>query len=273
MAIGDEVHYLWRGSLSGDVDDWITVTTFTLNQPVVFDVYPEDISGNENGTVQASYWVVHAGSGRRSDSDVLTFRVGQPVVLDPPVISSIKDSKGQEIPNGGTTSDTSVTLSGTAAASQGVEVFDGSASKGKPTANASGQWTLAMTGLAVAAHAIKAKALYGDETESPVRTFNVSANTLFPTITSIKDSSGREIPDGGNTSDRILTFAGTAYPNSEVTLYDAPTVQGNGELVGTVWADAGGQWVVRLTIPDRSLHFVWILSNRIPSPVRRFTLT
>ncbi|MCF7544665.1 hypothetical protein [Pseudomonas petrae] len=90
MAIGDDVHYLWRGSVSGDVEDSLKITSFTLNKPVVFELYPEDISANDGGTVQASYWVIRVG-GRQSYSDVLAFSVGaaeQPVLVAPSVPGS-----------------------------------------------------------------------------------------------------------------------------------------------------------------------------------------
>jgi hypothetical protein len=269
MAIGDEVHYLWRGSVSGDVDDWITVTTFTLNQPVVFDVYPEDISGNENGTVQASYWVVHAGSGRRSDSDVLTFRVGQPVVLDPPVISSIKDSKGQEIPDNESTVDTSVTLTGTAPAGQAVDVLDGGVLKGNATANPSGQWSLTITGLAVAAHAMKAKAVYGNGSESAVRGFTVAA-VVVPTITSIKDASGAEIAAGGATLETSVTVTGAANSGLEVEVFDGSTSKGKAT------ANASGQWSLTITglaVAAHAIKAKALYGSGAESAVRGFTVT
>ncbi|MEX6663591.1 hypothetical protein [Pseudomonas sp. W2-17] len=271
MAIRDDVHYLWHGSVGGNVEDSLTINSLTLNRPVVFEIASKNISANDGGTVEASYWVMRA-SGIRSDSDVLAFSVGQPVVLDPPVISSVRDSKGQEIANNGSTFDTSVTLSGTAAVSQGVEVFDGDDSKGNATANPSGQWSLGIGGLTVSSHAIKAKALYGDQAESAAWTVNVMVNSAYPVIISIKDSMGNEIPDHGNTSDRALTFAGTSYPNSEVKIYDAATDSGGGELIGTALTNADGQWESKLAVPERTSHQVWILGNGAPSRVRYFTL-
>lgn len=365
MAIGDEVHYVWLGSLTSLPPDWVVVSPLTKDKPIPISIPSTAISSNDGGSVEASYWVQRVGTNRRSDSEVLTFSVGQPVALDPPVISSIKDPKGQEIPNGGTTTETSITLTGTAApdldvevfdgtVSKGtatadnagqwtlpvsgldagshvmtakalygggevspargftvsafvaptlssiknlsgaeipegsvtletsvtvtgtangglqVEVFDGSTSKGNATANTNGQWSLTITGLTVAVHAIKAKALYGSGSESAVRSFSVIR--AVPLITSIKDSSGSEIPDNGSTSERILTFAGSSYPGSEVKLYDAPTPQGEGELIGTTLADDNGQWAATWTIPERYQHVVWILGGGIPSSTRQFTL-
>ncbi|HEX8590569.1 hypothetical protein [Pseudomonas sp.] len=104
MEVGDEIHYLWRGSEGGDVTDWINITSFTRNKPVVFDVYAEDITANDGGTVETWYWVIHAGSGHRSDSDVLAFSVGagQLPLLSAPLVAGSEDGVLglEEIPDG-----------------------------------------------------------------------------------------------------------------------------------------------------------------------------
>lgn len=75
MAVGDEVVFLWQGSLGGDVEDFITINSITVNKPVVFDLYQGDIAPNDGGTVDASYWVERV-SGRTSNSDINHFNVG-----------------------------------------------------------------------------------------------------------------------------------------------------------------------------------------------------
>jgi hypothetical protein len=89
-----------------------------------------------------------------------------------PTITSVRDSKG-EVANGGTTYDTTVTLTGKAAASQQVEIFDGVTSKGTATVQTSGDWTLPLTGLSLTSHSITAKGLYGSQPVSAVRSFTV----------------------------------------------------------------------------------------------------
>lgn len=104
MKVGDEVHYLWRGSLGGDVTDSIKITSLTLDKAVVFDVDAKHIAANDGGTVETSYWVIHAGSGRRSDSDVLAFTVGagQSPLLPAPLVAGSEDGflGLEEIPDG-----------------------------------------------------------------------------------------------------------------------------------------------------------------------------
>ncbi|MEO8643451.1 MAG: hypothetical protein ABI447_18520, partial [Pseudomonas sp.] len=93
----------------------------------------------------------------------------------PPTITSIKGSpSGADIPPGGTTVETAVTLSGTASKGQQVDVLDGTVSKGHPMADATtGIWTLPVSGLSAAAHSFTAKALYGSGAVSAARTFTV----------------------------------------------------------------------------------------------------
>ncbi|MBV4460158.1 Ig-like domain-containing protein [Pseudomonas sp. COR58] len=84
------------------------------------------------------------------------------VPLVVPEITSVKDPKDIEIPDGGVTFESSVTLTGTAAKGQKVEVFDGNISKGQATADpTSGVWTLTVSDLSLATHRFTAKALYG----------------------------------------------------------------------------------------------------------------
>ncbi|WP_210557004.1 MULTISPECIES: hypothetical protein [unclassified Pseudomonas] len=84
-----------------------------------------------------------------------------------PEITRVEDSKGNEVLPGGTTGDTSITLEGTAAVGQEVEIFDGATSTGKkPKADDKGIWTVELTGLTRTKHVFKAKALYGSGTES-----------------------------------------------------------------------------------------------------------
>ena len=113
-----------------------------------------------------------------------------------PQITSVKGSpSGDEIPEGDTTVETAVTLTGTAAKGQKVEVFDGTTSKGQPVVHATtGVWELAVNELSVAAHSFKAKALYGSGAESAIRTFTVADKLK---ITHIQDPQYITVsPDG-----------------------------------------------------------------------------
>lgn len=105
MEIGDEVHYLWNGSKTGELEDWIRINSLSKDKPVVFDIDAEDIDDNDEGTIAASYWVIRF-DGRRSDSELLNFQVGagQAQLLPPPKVAGSEDGVLDlaEIPNGAT---------------------------------------------------------------------------------------------------------------------------------------------------------------------------
>ncbi|WP_447793631.1 hypothetical protein [Pseudomonas farris] len=110
---------------------------------------------------------------------VRTYTVKALVELKP-VITSVKDSNGDDIPDESSTFDTTITLSGTASNNQTVEIFDGTTSKGTATVNA-GVWTRQVTGLTVAAHSFTAKALYGSGQTSAAWTLTVIAELIVDT--------------------------------------------------------------------------------------------
>lgn len=267
MVKGDVVHFLWNGSVK-DLEDSQTITSFTENQAVYFNVEQEYISGNDAGTVEASYYVIRV-NGRRSDSGINRFSVGKPVALDPPVISSVKDSEGQEIADGGTTTETSVTLTGTAPATLGVEVLDGDVSKGKPIADDAGQWTLPVSGLDIGAHVMTAKALYGENEVSAAHRFAVEAEELAaPTISSILVSD-REVPPDGTTDETSVTVLGTAEAELSVEVFDGAA------SMGEATANGGGSWrlaITDLAVGAHAIKAKALYGDRNESEVRGFTV-
>jgi hypothetical protein len=200
MDIGDEIFIKWVGSVSGDYTDDVPVSKYNKDKPVPFDIDDELVAGNEGGTVDASYWIDRIG-GTTSYSDTLHFSVGEPVVLDPPVISSIEDSKGNTIPEGGSTSETTVTLRGTAAADQTLQILDGDSVVGDAVKVSDlGSWQTTLSDLAIAAHAIKAVGQYGSNPVSAVYDFTVTEISMLvpPQVPAIIDAelSTADIPNG-----------------------------------------------------------------------------
>ncbi|NTZ98278.1 Ig-like domain repeat protein [Pseudomonas koreensis] len=171
--VDDKVTREWVGSKTGLDSDWITLNSFTAGREVPFSISANLIKGNEDGTVQARYFVERAGERTRY-SQPLDFNVGAAQELDPPTITQAVDSKGAPIANGGTTVDTTVTLSGAGAKGQKVQIKDGTSVKGEATVNlTTGLWELTVTGLSVAAHSFTAIALYGSGQVSAAWTLNV----------------------------------------------------------------------------------------------------
>ncbi|MFK3795440.1 RCC1 domain-containing protein [Pseudomonas sp. NPDC088444] len=103
MEIGDEVHYLWKGSKTEELEDWIKINSFTKDKPVVFDIDAQFIADNDEGTIAASYWVIRVGNWR-SDSEILNFQVGAGAVPLMPVPKVAGSEDGvldlAEIPKG-----------------------------------------------------------------------------------------------------------------------------------------------------------------------------
>ncbi|WP_367084905.1 hypothetical protein ABV589_03540 [Pseudomonas sp. HOU2] len=136
-----------------------------------------------------------------------------------PAITAAHDSNGQPISNGGNTVDRTVHLTGTANTFLEVEIYDGAISTGKKVrANDKGEWTVELTGLTIARHDYKAKALYGSGTESGVWAVNVVA-AAAPTITSVQDESKWDIPDYGYTVHTNIMLEGFAPDGQKVEVF------------------------------------------------------
>ncbi|KAB0510793.1 Ig-like domain repeat protein [Pseudomonas koreensis] len=146
----------------------------------------------------------------------------------PPAITSVRGSpSGEEIPDGGITIETTLTLTGTASKGQSIKILDGTTDKGDAVADpVTGIWTKILTGLSVAPHSFTAKALYGAGQTSAARTLTVTATTA-PTITEAKDSKGVVIPQGGITVDTSVTLTGTASKGQSIKILDGTTDKGD----------------------------------------------
>ncbi|MCF5702647.1 hypothetical protein [Pseudomonas syringae] len=187
-----------------------------------------------------------------------------------PAITAAHDSKNAAIANGGTTSDTSIKLSGTANTFLEVEIFDGTTSKGKVKADVSGKWTFTVTGLTASKHEFTAKALYGSSTVSAVWTIIVGQE-LTPTITSVKGlPSGVEIADGSTTIETAITVSGAANKGLQVEVFDGTVSKGKAT------ADAStGIWTLpisSLTPAAHSLRAKALYGAGASSGARTFTV-
>ncbi|MBC3270429.1 hypothetical protein HU765_10875, partial [Pseudomonas sp. SWRI81] len=157
--------------------------------------------------------------GSQVEAEAVTLPVRTYIVALKPVITSVKDSKDVEIPNAGSTTYYSVTLTGTAEKGQRVQVLDGDTPKGEPTVDtATGIWVLPVYALSPGHHSFTAKALYGGgHTSQPPRTITVVDYTSFdggdwnewrPVRTQLVNEGGnyfvRLIPDKNSWFDGII---------------------------------------------------------------------
>ncbi|WP_429580327.1 Ig-like domain-containing protein [Pseudomonas frederiksbergensis] len=198
-------------------------------------------------TVTVGYVLKRNGEQKYSSREAKARVVGEAVTV-PPEITRVTDSNG-EIDNGGTTTETRITLTGTASKGQKVQILDDTTVKGEPVADAStGIWTLEVTALNVAAHSFTAKALYGSGQVSAAWVVNVTA-VVAPTITSVKDAKDVEVPHNGFTFETSVTLTGTASKGQKVQILDGDTVKGEPTADATT-----GIWTLMVSVLSLGAH-------------------
>ncbi|CAH5677806.1 BapA/Bap/LapF family large adhesin [Enterobacter cloacae] len=167
-----------------------------------------------------------------------------------PVLTSILDDVGNAatpIADGGTTNDAQPTLSGTAEAGSTVKIFDNGVQIGSVTATG-GAWSFTPSpALSNGPHTLTFTATdAAGNASAPTAGYTINVDTLAPAapvISSVIDDVGSVIgPVTGTnpTNDTRPALSGTAEANATVRIYDGIT------LVGTVTADASGNW----TLPE-----------------------
>ncbi|PWK40577.1 Ig-like domain-containing protein, partial [Pseudomonas sp. OV226] len=167
-----------------------------------------------------------------------------------PVITQVSDSRG-EVAEGGLTFDKQVTLKGTATRGEKVELYDGSTSLGSADVGTNGTWERLLTNLTVKNYHITAHALYdADPVSSLLRAFTVEA-AITPTIDSVKDSKGADVPLNGATFDTSVTVTGKASPDQAVQLYDGST-----PIAPVTPVDSNGDWSKTFTGLSVAAHTI-----------------
>ena len=187
-------------------------------------------NGSHSFTVTAT---IGGTTGPASSPKVVTVDTVAPSA---PVIASFSSDTGTV--GDGITSDTTLTLAGSAAANSTVTIFDGTNQIGTTTANGSGAWGVTTSPLPNGSHNFTATAtdVAGNTSvASPVLAVTVdTVPPSAPAITSFSSDTGT-VGDG-ITSDTTLTLAGSAAANSAVAVFDG-AIQ-----IGTTSANASGAW-------------------------------
>ena len=112
-------------------------------------------------------------SGGASVADAVEFSPTSYTVksqITTPVKLTVRDSKGN-IPNNGTTYDTSVTIEGTAAANQKIWIYENGAFRVERTSSGTGGWAYVRSGLQLASYSYRAVGQYGSNPASGTVTF------------------------------------------------------------------------------------------------------
>jgi Bacterial Ig-like domain/Bacterial Ig domain len=150
---------------------------------------------------------------------------------DAPIIVSFSVDSG--ILGDCVTNDDTLTLSGTAAASSTVKVYDGATLLGQVTADGNGAWSYTTATLSDGGHSFT---VTGDASTASAA-LNVTVDTVAPSAPVISAfSSDSGTANDGITNDNTLTLSGIAAVNSTVKLYDGAA------LLGQVMADGTGAW-------------------------------
>ncbi|TBN47106.1 hypothetical protein [Pseudomonas sp. BGI-2] len=225
-----------------------------------------DISNSKviaDSTVMVTYEQIRAGTVIATSTTAEAKVIGK-AIDEKPVIIKAEDSKGVVIPNGETTFDTTVMLTGSASMGQKVKIFDGPTPMDEATADlTSGIWTKWFTGLSVAAHSFTAQALYGTGQTSAAHTLIVIAE-VAPTISSVKDSKEVEILHGGPTVDTRVTLTGTARKGQKVQVLDGGTDRGEAtaDPVTGIWKrELSGLIIGGHTYTAKALYGMELVSN------------
>ncbi|WP_374072893.1 Ig-like domain-containing protein [Alloalcanivorax xenomutans] len=154
---------------------------------------------------------------------------------DAPVITQAEDDVAPgtgPLMSGGSTNDTTPTLTGTAEAGSTVTIFQDGTEIGSTTADASGNWSFAPTALADGDYSFTATATdEANNVSDPSPAFDLTVDTAAPQVT-VEPSDGS-------------VLAGTAEAGSTVEV----DTNGDGTPDYTVEADADGNWSVAPDAP------------------------
>ncbi|WP_285406774.1 hypothetical protein [Pseudomonas sp. FR229a] len=200
---------------------------------VMFRVGSDRSWGGDLTLAAGKIHTLKARADDRSESDLYTVTVGE-VSEGEVKITSLKDSKG-EVASGGTTTDTQLTISGSAKDGE-IKLLEGDNTTPVGTFTVTNDvWGGTFELTAGKTYALKAVAEDGEE--SAVYTVTVSeASEVELEITSLKDSKGQDVASGGTTTDTQLTISGSAK-DGEIKLLEGDNTTPVGTFTATndVW--------------------------------------
>lgn len=197
---------------------------------------------------------------------------GIPVVTDDqaPVLGNIS--------NGGSTNDTTPTISGTGSVGDTITIRDNGSDIGTTTVRADGSWSFTpQTPISGANHSIsviESDAAGNKSLPSGSVAFTLDTTaSAAPTIVSADDNVGpvqASLSTGGVTDDSTPTLHGTGVNGDTITLYSGGTVIGSTTV-------SGGTWVIATTpLTDGVKHITATATDaagNISAPSADFTLT
>ncbi|QPF86525.1 hypothetical protein IC762_09680 [Bradyrhizobium genosp. L] len=150
-----------------------------------------------------------------------------------PKIVSFSNDSG--VANDGITNDSTLAISGTAAANATVKVFDGTTQIGTATTGSSGTWTFTTGVLADGNHSFTAKATNASgSTSTASAALAVKIDTTPPAAPTMTESANAAASAAAST--KTVSLTGHAEADSTVKVFDGTT------QIGTVIANSSGAW-------------------------------
>ena len=214
------------GSATADeAGAWGFTAPLLTNGPHALSVTVTDTAGNLSG---------------RSDAIAFTVDTLTPATAANLAITS--DATDTVVPNGGSTSDDTPVLSGTAEAGSLVTVYDGATALGSVTAGTDGAWRFVSRALAQGTHTLSARVTdAAGNVSAPSGTATVVVDTTPPAAVTLTASNNNgttatPIASNGTTNDSTPVLTGTAEAGSRILISDGGTV------LGSVTAGSNGQW-------------------------------
>ncbi len=209
------------------------------------DVSGADLAADSDTTVDAQ--VTSVDSAGNTATAIASRAYGVDTSVSPPEITGVIDDQApvtDTVADGGYTNDTTPEVTGTAEAGSTVEVFDNGTSVGTVTAGADGNWSFTPSaalgdGTSHSYTAVATDAAGNVSDASSAYVINVDTSIATPQIEEVTDNTGAitgTVADNGYSDDTRPTLTGTAEAGSTVEVFD------NGTSVGTVTADAAGNW-------------------------------
>jgi hypothetical protein len=214
---------VWKVPGAAVNQDWINGGKY--DQPVPYTYFKDLAHGTE---LELHFKAALTSNQVEADAIVAPLRSYRVKAVEDvkPVIGSVIDSKGVAIPQNGLTVDSSVKVSGTATPNLDILIYNnGVSTGGRATADAQGKWERDLVGLAQGDCNLTAVAQYGSNPVSVIWKIIVTP-MVTPTITSIKDSKGDEIPHGGITVDTRVILTGTASKGQKVDVREGTDSRG-----------------------------------------------
>jgi hypothetical protein len=230
---------LWDGGADTVTDQWVV----DRYKPVTVARSYLDTLGN--GTQLVIRFSVSLDLADNPNTDIdfpdRVYRVG--MVGQAPVITMVK-ANDIELPNGGETSLSLITVTGTITPSRPVDVYDGIEPLGAARVTGT-TWTFGPLDFLDGVHALTAQ-VPDERVPSAPWLFKIVTDAQGPTITAVTTAEGN-VPDGGSTYYRNAIVTGTGTSGKTVELLD------NNVSVGR-YVPRNGEWSAPTRLFSATTH-------------------